>query len=257
MITLLSPSKTQNYDDLLGGESTIPHSIPALLDASQTLAAALRDKTEDELSQLMGISDSLACLNHERYQRFSLPFTVENARRALLAFRGDVYTDLAIAEYRAADFGFAQEHVRILSGLYGLLRPLDLIQPYRLEMKTPLATARGNTLYQFWGDRITRLLSETLAEKSHPVLVNLASLEYTRVLAMKKLPGRVVTPVFKEDRQGTLRTVAIYAKRARGRMANFIIRQRVDDPEKLKVFQEDRYEYQPTLSSKEQWVFVR
>ena len=257
MISILSPSKTQDYDDALTTEPTVSHSTPALLSASQTLATILRDKTVDELSHLMGVSEALARLNHERYQHFSLPFTPENARPALLAFRGDVYTDIAVEEYQAADFYFAQDHLRILSGLYGLLRPLDLIQPYRLEMKNRLTTPRGNTLYQFWGDRITDLLNEALSAEGSSVLVNLASVEYSKVIDRKKLAGRIITPVFKEDRQGTLSTVAVYAKRARGKMANFIIRQRIDHPEQLKIFQEDGYEYRPTLSSKEQWIFVR
>ena len=257
MITLLSPSKTQDYASRHSNERNIAYTVPALLHASETLTTILRGKSASELAHLMSVSESLARLNHERYQHFSFPFTVENARRALLAFRGDVYTDIAVTHYGAADFSFAQAHLRILSGLYGLLRPLDLIQPYRLEMKTRLATPRGSNLYQFWGDRITTLLNEALSSEETPVLINLASQEYSNVVDTKKVNGMIVTPVFKEDRHGTFSTVTIYTKRARGKMANFIIKQRVDVPEQLKTFQEDHYEYQPRLSSENKWVFVR
>ena len=257
MITILSPSKTQNDTDRLPRESTLSYTLPVLLQRSDTLANNLRRKSADDLAALMGVSDSLAELNYERYQRFSLPFALDNARRALLTFSGDVYTDIAVEHYQKADFDFAQRHVRILSGLYGLLRPLDLIQPYRLEMKTPLKTAQGDNLYQFWGHDITHQLNETLQEERAPTVVNLASQEYSKAIDEQQLRATIVTPVFKETKGDQLKTVAIYAKRARGKMANFIIQHRIDTPEQLKTFQEDRYEYHEELSSPNEWVFIR
>ena len=257
MITILSPSKTQDNTNQLASESAISHTLPVLLQESEKLVSTLRQKSPDALADLMGISDTLAHLNHERYQHFAVPFTPENARQALLTFQGDVYTDIAIEHYEKADFDFAQSHLRILSGLYGLLRPLDLIQRYRLEMKTPLKTERGTNLYQFWGDRITDQLNKAFQEQQETTLVNLASQEYSKVVDVKKLQADVVTPVFKEAKNGKFRTVAIYAKRARGKMANFIVRHRIDTPEQLKTFNEGQYEYSENLSSKNQWVFVR
>ena len=173
MITLLSPSKTQDYTDEGVDRVNVQSTEPALLQESAMLVEVLRHQSADALARLMNLSDSLATLNHERYQQFSLPFTPDNARQALLAFRGDVYTDIAIDTYGSADFAFAQDHLRILSGLYGLLRPLDLIQPYRLEMKTPLDNPRGKNLYQFWGSRITEQLNEALGKQKNPTLINL------------------------------------------------------------------------------------
>ncbi len=257
MITLLSPSKTQadpnEPADHPYGETTTPAFLPDAVELVRTL----RQQSPDELAQLMGISESLSILNHERYQRFDSPFTADNARPALLTFRGDVYTDIAIDTYDAADFSFAQQHLRILSGLYGLLRPLDLMQPYRLEMGTALPTGRGTNLYRFWGDRLTHHLNDNLAGQENPVIINLASQEYFKAIDQKKLNAPVVTPVFKEHRNGGFKTVAIYAKRARGKMANFIVKNRLDAPELLKTFNEDHYEYHQAASTAQMWVFVR
>ena len=257
MITILSPSKTQEFADERADMVNIRPTEPALLHESATLVDVLQQQSADELARLMNISDALATLNHERYQQFTLPFTPENARQALLAFQGDVYTDIAIDTYRPADFAFAQDHVRILSGLYGLLRPLDLIQPYRLEMKTPLGNPRGENLYQFWGNRITDQLHQALQKQKSQTLINLASQEYVRAINTKALNAQVVTPVFKEDKHGQHKTIAIYAKRARGKMANFIITQGIDTPEQLKAFSEDGYTYHEPSSSENEWVYIR
>ena len=252
MLTLLSPSKTQEYADSV---PDLAYSQPALLSESEKLVAQLRKQSPETLRSLMNVSESLAELTYERYQQFSAPFSPNNARAALLAFKGDVYTDIAVDQYTEADFAFAQEHLRILSGLYGLLRPLDLIQAYRLEMKTRLDNERGRNLYQFWGDRITALLNEALL--SDDTVVNLASNEYFKAINRQKLHGKIITPVFKEDKQGRYQTMAIYAKRARGMMANFIIQQRIDVPDVLKTFQEAGYAYSEPLSTEAEWVFVR
>ena len=257
MLTLLSPSKTQDY---AGGRHSdavpdLAYSQPALLLEAKQLVGELRKQSPEALQSLMDVSESLAELTYERYQQFTTPFTPDNARAALLAFKGDVYTDIAVDQYTKADFAFAQGHLRILSGLYGLLRPLDLIQPYRLEMKTRLENEKGNTLYQFWGEQLTDLLHEALSPQD--TVVNLASQEYFKAIDRKKLKAQVITPVFKEDKNGVYKTVAIYAKRARGMMANFIIQQRIDTADVLKTFQEAGYAYSEPLSTEKEWVFVR
>ena len=267
MLTLLSPSKTQNHSGgwHSGGQHSggrhsdsvpdLAYSQPALLSESEKLVAQLRKQSPEALRSLMNVSESLADLTYERYQQFSTPFSPDNACAALLVFKGDVYTDIAIDQYTEANFAFAQEHLRILSGLYGLLRPLDLIQPYRLEMKTRLDNERGRNLYQFWGDRITDLLNEALSPGD--VLVNLASNEYFKAINRQKLHGKIITPVFKEDKSGEYRTIAIYAKRARGMMANFIIQKQIHISDKLKTFQEAGYAYSEPLSTETEWVFIR
>ena len=254
MIAILSPSKTQ---DLTQPLPDLSYTEPALLSEAKLLLAQLQQQSADDLAKLMSISDSLAALNHERYQRFSFPFTTSNARPALFAFQGDVYTDIAVHDYQAADFDFAQQHLRILSGFYGLLRPLDLIQAYRLEMKTRLHTPRGPGLYKFWGDLITKQLNLMLREHDQPVVVNLASQEYFKAVDTRQLNGRVITPEFKEYKNGQLKTIAVYAKRARGKMANFIVTRRISDPQQIKIFNEGNYEYDELLSSENKWIFAR
>lgn len=257
MISILSPSKTQDFADDRLDISKINYTEPILLQESGILIRELRKKSVKAIEKLMSVSENIATLNHERFQHFSTPFSPENARQALLAFKGDVYTDIAIHEYKKADFDFAQKHLCILSGLYGLLKPLDLIQPYRLEMKTKLKNPKGKDLYQFWGGKITKQLNEILKEQKTKVLINLASNEYFKAIKPAELEADIITPVFKEQKNGTYKTIALYAKRARGMMANFIICQRIDTPEKLKTFAEAGYEYSEHLSSEKEWVFIR
>lgn len=257
MLTILSPSKSQDFADDSLDIRQLKHSKPALLQESGQLVEELQQKSVDDIQQLMSVSEKIASLNYDRYQNFTTPFSPDNARQALLAFKGDVYTDIAIHDYSEEDFAFAQQHLRILSGLYGLLKPMDLIQPYRLEMKTKLPTQRGKDLYQFWGDRITQQLNAALQEQQSKVLVNLASNEYYKAIQPASLEGDIVTPVFKEHKDGKYKVVAIHAKRARGKMANFVIRERIDQPEQLKTFNESGYEYSDNLSSDKEWVFVR
>lgn len=257
MISILSPSKTQDFADDSVDVSKIGHTEPSLLKDSSVLVRELRKKSVKDLEKLMSVSENIATLNQERFQHFSTPFSPENARQALLAFKGDVYTGIDIHEYKKADFKFAQEHVCIVSGLYGLLRPLDLIQPYRLEMKTKLSNPKGKDLYQFWGHKITEQLNERFKAQKKKVLVNLASNEYFKAIKPADLDAEIITPVFKEHKDGKYKTVAIYAKKARGMMTNFIIQQRIDSPEKLKTFAEDNYEYSENLSSDKEWIFVR
>ncbi len=257
MLTILSPSKTQDF--LNNPLATVRQlmSTPALLKESETLVGKLRQQSIDDIRQLMNVSEGIATLNYNRFQDFSTPFTISNAKPALLTFKGDVYTDIATDQYTEADFAFAQQHLAILSGLYGLLRPLDLMQPYRLEMKTPLKNPRGKDLYQFWGDRITHQLNQWLATQQRQVLLNLASNEYFKALNHKKIKAQIVTPVFNENKGNTYKTIAIHAKRARGMMANFIILNRIDQPEEIKAFTEGGYHYSEPHSTATEWVFIR
>jgi len=199
-----------------------------MLDDSQLLIEELRHYSPEQIRELMDVSDNIARLNVERYASFSLPFTPENARPALFAFKGDVYRGIPAGEYGEQELAFSQAHLRILSGLYGCLRPLDLIQPYRLEMKTRLKNPRGDNLYQFWGERITRCLNEELAKQKEPTLVNLASNEYFKAVKPKLLEGRLLQVNFKEVKNGKARVIAVFAKRARGMMADYIIRNRLE-----------------------------
>lgn len=258
MIIILSPSKTLDFSDKqfnIAHNNT--HSEPVFMDETQILAEILRKKSASQMAKLMGISNKLASLNYDRYQSFSTPFAPHNARQALLAFKGDVYTDIAVDTYSQEDFAFAQKHVRILSGLYGLLRPLDLMHPYRLEMSTQLSNPKGRTLYAFWGDKITEQLNTSLQQQSYKILVNLASHEYFKAINTKKLEAEVITPVFKQYKNGVYKVIALHAKRARGTMTHFIIQNSIDKVEKIKTFNEAGYEYSDHLSSATEWIFVR
>lgn len=257
MLTILSPSKTQNFSDDQPKAVQQLSSEPALLAASEVLVKELKKKSINDIAQLMDVSQNIATLTYNRYRDFSTPFTIRNAKQALLAFKGDVYTDIAVDQYTKEDFEFAQQHLCILSGLYGLLKPMDLIQPYRLEMKTPLKNPKGKDLYQFWGDQITDQLNRWLEGQSQKIVINLASNEYFRVLNVKKMQGEIITPVFKEETGGTYKTIAIHAKRARGMMANYIIRHRIDDPESIKGFAEAGYLYSESHSKDNEWTFIR
>ena len=205
----------------------------------------------------MDISENIAELNVDRYKTFKTPFTTKNAKQAIFAFKGDVYSGLELSSFDEDDYAYAQDHLRILSGLYGCLRPLELIQPYRLEMKTRLKNERGDNLYQFWDDRITRSLNKELKQQKEAVLVNLASNEYFKSVKPKLLEGRLLNINFKETRNGKTRVVAIFAKRARGMMADYIIRNRVENPEDLKKFRLGGYRFNKDLSDDKQWTFER
>ena len=252
MLLLLSPAKTLDLQPPTG-----PHTQPRLLEHTQELADQLRAHSPAQLGTLMSISDKLADLNYERYQNFRQPFTPANASHAVSAFRGDVYQDLEADSFTEAQHAFADRHLRILSGLYGLLRPRDLMQAYRLEMGTRLRNARGRNLYEFWGDRITDLLAEDLAEDGSGVLLNLASQEYFKAIRTERLEGRVLNLHFKERKNGKLRVVAFNAKRARGRMANLIIREEITTPEPLTELVANDYVFDAELSSENDWVYVR
>ncbi|SFH97747.1 peroxide stress protein YaaA [Modicisalibacter xianhensis] len=254
MLSVISPAKTLDFET---PPTTRTYTQPDYLEQSQALIDILRDYSPQRLAELMGISDKLAGLNAARFAEWAPPFDLENAKQAIQAFQGDVYVGLDAASFSEADNAFAQDHLRILSGLYGLLRPLDLIQPYRLEMGTRLPNDAGKDLYAFWKNRLTQALDDAINQSGTPVLVNLASNEYFKAIDAKRLSSRVVTPVFKDAKNGQYKIISFYAKKARGLMSAWMIHQRIDDPEGLKDFDVDGYRFNSTLSQGDTWVFTR
>ncbi len=254
MLITLSPSKGQDFEE---ASLSSKYTKPADLKDSELLIKELRKVKSEQLQEMMTISENIAKLNVDRIKKFKTPFTRKNAKQAIFAFKGDVYGGLDLESFNEDDYAYAQDHLRILSGLYGCLRPLDLIQPYRLEMKTRLKNERGDNLYQFWGDRITNSINKELKKQQEPVLVNLASNEYFKSVKPKQLEGRLLNINFKETKDGKTRVVAIFAKRARGMMADYIIRNRIEDPEELKKFNLGAYKFKKSLSDEKQWTFER
>ncbi|MGK2284540.1 peroxide stress protein YaaA [Pedomonas sp. V897] len=255
MLTLLSPAKSLDFETPL--PAGVAPTQPQLLERSEDLVEQARKLSAQDLKDLMGISDALAELNVARFRNFSTPFTPENARPAIYAFNGDVYTGFDVKTLDAETVAFAQDHVRILSGLYGVLRPLDLMQPYRLEMGVAFRTPQAKTLYGYWGDTITNVINEHLAGHDSRVVINLASQEYFGAVQPKKLEAPVITPLFKERRGNQLKVISFSAKKARGMMARYLCENRIDRPEGLKDFAEDQYRFDPALSDENTWVFVR
>ncbi|MGE0709738.1 MAG: peroxide stress protein YaaA [Planctomycetota bacterium] len=251
MLALISPAKRLDEAPLA---RPIPLTQPALLEDATALAAVCAGLTPPELEELMGVSEKIAQLNFERFQAFSPPLHAGNAKPAVLTFAGDTYAGLQAPGWDAADFGFAQDHLGILSGLYGLLRPLDLIQPYRLEMGTRLRTARGKDLYAWWGARVTALVNERTAGHADRRVINLASQEYIKVVDPAALAGGGVSVVFKE---ASGKVVGLFAKRARGAMARYLVRNRLERAEQLQAFDEDGYAFRPERSSEVEWVYSR
>ena len=254
MLLLLSPAKTLDLETV----REVPAlTQPRLLAAAQTLVEELRTVAISELQGLMKVSPAIAALNHRRFGDFHTPFDADNARPALLAFRGDVYRGLGADDFGAAELRFAQDHLRILSGLYGLLRPLDLLQAYRLEMGTRLAVGEHRNLYQYWGTRITELLNADIADTQAAAVVNLASKEYFKALQPDQLTAPVVDIDFKERKGDGYKIVAIYAKVARGQMARFAVQEGLTDPAGLKDFSRDGYAYNTAESTDAHYVFTR
>ncbi|SFT97994.1 hypothetical protein SAMN05192562_103505 [Kosakonia arachidis] len=254
MLILISPAKTLDYQSPL---ATTRFTQPELLDHSQQLINSARKLSAPQIKALMGISDKLADLNATRFHDWQPDFTPENARQAILAFKGDVYTGLQAETFSDADFDFAQQHLRMLSGLYGVLRPLDLMQPYRLEMGIRLENAKGKDLYQFWGDVITHKLNEAIAAQGDEIVINLASDEYFKSVKMQKLNARIIKPVFLDEKNGKFKVISFYAKKARGLMSRFIIENRLTKPEQLTGFNSEGYVFDREVSSQEEWVFKR
>ncbi len=254
MLIFLSPAKSLDFQT----PPQVPaFTQPAFLDRSAELIDGLRRLSPAEIAGLMDLSDPLARLNYARYAEWSPPFTPENAKQAVLAFDGDVYDGLAAKTMDAADLGFAQDHVRILSGLYGLLKPLDLIQPYRLEMGTKFANARGKDLYAFWGETLLDAINAELDAMARPVAVNLASEEYFKAAVGRKIRGEVIQPVFEDWKGGRYKIISFYAKRARGLMTRYAVTRRLTAPEDLQGFDLDGYAFAPEASEARTWVFRR
>ncbi len=252
MQIIISPAKTLDFETK---PKISEYTQPEFLEQSCELVDQLKQLTPDDLASLMKLSDKLALLNYERYQSWRTPFTPENSKQCVYAFKGDVYTGLEVASLDKADIDFAQNHLKILSGLYGLLRPLDLIQPYRLEMGTPLKNPRGDNLYRFWGNLITQKLNDSLEE--NPVLINLASNEYSKAVNFDNLDADVITPIFKDKKNDEYKLISFYAKKARGLMSRFIITHRITKPDQIKAFDLAGYRFSPSLSKEREWVFTR
>ena len=254
MLFLVSPAKNLNEKDPV---PVAQHSRPALLDQAAQLMDEVKQLAPQQIAELMHVSDKIALLNAERNAAWHTPFTPENAKQAVFLFNGDVYEGLSAATLDSDGLAYLQQHLRILSGLYGLLRPLDLMQPYRLEMGTPLSNRRGKNLYEYWSGRITELLNETLREQSADTVVNLASQEYFKAVQPEKLAARIITPVFKDEKNGVYKIISFHAKRARGLMARYAAEHRITDPEQLKHFDSEGYAYNAAASSENEWIFLR
>ncbi|MDE2387562.1 MAG: peroxide stress protein YaaA [Betaproteobacteria bacterium] len=254
MMIVISPAKTLDFETPPG---TQEHTQPGFLDESVQLIGTLRKLEPDQIGALMSISPKLAVLNSDRYFSWQRPFTLENAKQAIFAFKGDVYTGLDAETMTAAELAFAQQHLRMLSGLYGVLRPLDLMQPYRLEMGTQLKNPRGNNLYEFWDDKITQALNQDLVKQKDSILINLASNEYFQSIQPNKLNARIITPVFKDQKNGVYKIISFFAKKARGMMSRYIIQHKLAEPDAIKKFDVAGYRFSQADSSQDEWIFTR
>ena len=254
MITLLSPAKTLDYET---PDSISNHTIPQFTTQTNQLIRILKKKSVEEIKSLMHISDKLAHLNKDRYKTFSKEYTEENAKSAIMAFKGDVYTGLEAETLDEVSLKYVHKHVRILSGLYGVLLPSDLMQPYRLEMGTRLENKKGTNLYHFWGDTISKALNKDLKEMESDTIVNLASNEYYKALDKKKLKAKVIDIDFREDKDGEYKFVSFFAKKARGTMTRYIAEHQITNPSDLRGFDYDNYRYEESGSSEHKLLFVR
>ena len=254
MLIIISPAKTLDYKTPfhIKGESTAP-----FLKESEALITELKKLKPNDISSLMKVSSKIAYLNHDRFAQWQLPFPENTTRQALLAFKGEVFNGIDAYDFSQTDMDYAQNHLRMLSGLYGLLRPLDLIMPYRLEMGTKLSGKNHKNLYEFWGHKITNKLQETLDNQPENVLINLASNEYYKSVKHKILNTKIITPIFKEAKGDTYKVIAIFAKKARGLMTRYIIKNQIETPEELKLFDGVGYYFSEALSSDNEYVFIR
>lgn len=254
MIAIISPAKTLDFDSEVEIKK---YSDPDFLDESEELIQELQKFKPKEIEQLMSVNDELANLNVERFLSWKRPFKPENAKQALLAFKGQVYVGLDAKSLSESDLLFAQDHLRILSGLYGVLRPLDLIQAYRLEMGIKLKNPKGKNLYEFWGSKLADSINKELAKQKEKTLINLASNEYFKAIKPKLIQGEIITPVFKESKGNEFKVITVYAKTARGLMSRFMIKNRIQNSEDLKAFDMDGYLFNQDLSTEKEWVFTR
>jgi cytoplasmic iron level regulating protein YaaA (DUF328/UPF0246 family) len=253
MLTVISPAKKLDFTSAV---SSAAHTQPALLKHSQELLEGLKKLSPQDVCRLMGLSDKLGALNYERFQEWSAPFNEDNARQAVLAFKGDVYQGLGADSMSEAELQWAQDHLRILSGLYGILRPLDLMQAYRLEMGTKFATQRGSDLYSFWDGIITAELNDLL-KGSDAVLLNLASNEYFKAIKQKNIHARIVTPIFMDYKTDKYKIISFFAKKARGLMSAFIINNKITCVDEIKAFNSSGYAFNEAMSEGDKWVFTR
>ena len=254
MLIVISPAKTLDYET---PPVTKTRSQPAYLKDAKQLIERARAYSAQDIMDLMSVSPKIAELNVQRFANWRTPFNTKNAKQAVLAFKGDVYTGLDAETFSEADFQFAQEHLRILSGLYGLLRPLDLMQAYRLEMGRKVDTERGKNLYQFWGSSLTEGLNAQLDVLGSEYLINLASNEYFKSVKPKELNATIITPEFKDYKNGAYKMMGVYAKKARGMLSRYIIQNQLTDPEQMKAFNEAGYRYNASMSKEHTWVFTR
>lgn len=253
MILLISPAKSLDFSTT----NVQQHSTPRMLADSKVLIDNLKQKSSPDLQKLMKVSEKIATLNVERYQSFSTPFDLTNAKQAVLAFQGDVYKGMEANTFSEADLAFAQQHLRILSGLYGLLKPLDLIQPYRLEMGTRLQNDKGKNLYEFWDTKITETLNNDLVAQGDNIVINLASKEYFKSIKKKSLAADLYHIEFKDEKNGQFKIISFYAKKARGMMANYVIKNKIKNPEDLKGFDYEGYYFNNEFSSEREFIFTR
>ena len=254
MLILLSPAKSLDYETPVEG---ISHTQPQFVSQSAQLIEVLKTQSPAQIASLMDLSDNLAALNVARYEAWRPKFTAKNSKQAILAFNGDVYDGLDVKTLKGKDLDWAQEHVCILSGLYGVLRPLDWMQAYRLEMGTALVNPRGKNLYQFWGSSIAAYVNDRLSKDKAPVVINLASQEYFKAVDTKVLKARIVECVFEDYKGGKYKVISFFAKRARGLLARYAIQKQIKNPEKLKDFNSDGYGFVADSSSENRWVFRR
>ena len=254
MFFVLSPAKNLNEK---APAPVKEFTQPDLLAEAEILMRQLRELAPQQIAELMHVSDKIALLNAERNVEWHTPFTPDNAKQAVFMFNGDVYEGITADTLKPEQIQYLQKHVRLLSGLYGILRPLDLMQPYRLEMGTAFANTRGKNLYEFWGDIITDLLNDTLAQAGSDILINLASQEYFKSVNTKKLKARLITPVFKDEKNGKYKIISFYAKRARGLMVRYAAEHNITDPEMLKNFDYEGYSFNAAASNESEWVFMR
>lgn len=254
MLAVVSPAKKLDFEPLT---RPIGYSDPTFPDETMELVKSARKLNRSALQRLMKLSDKLTDLNHQRFKAFTDTPQPDHVKQAVMAFAGDTYVGLDAASLNEDDLVYAQDHLRIISGLYGLLRPLDVIQPYRLEMGSRLKNPRGADLYQFWGDQLANALDETVGKHRFPVIINVASNEYFKAAKAKSVQARIITPIFKEIKNGEARTLGLFAKRARGSLARYMIQNRVEDPEGLKSFDLGGYQYRDDLSEENTWVFTR
>ncbi len=254
MLIVISPAKTLDFKSEV---QTKKYTQPDFLNDSKLLVSELRKLNPKDIIRLMKVNNDIANLNFERNLSWRLPFNENNAKQALLAFKGQVFIGLNAKSLTEDDFLFAQDHLRILSGLYGILRPLDLIQAYRLEMGIPLKNPKGKNLYEFWDTKISDAINKELSKHKSKTLINLASNEYFKAIKPKQIQAKIITPVFKELKGDEFKVITIYAKTARGLMSRFIIENRIETPEDIKAFDTEGYLYHKDLSTENEWVFTR